>query len=192
MFQPAGAGALVRAAAPSLESSCSTIAAAAIADEQRDRGEDDQSLPEDGRHGVSVADGAATRVVLVDEPDAELAKLLVGHRGRRAGQRIGSARHLRERDHLADVRLAGHERDEALDPHREAAVRRRAHRQRLEEEGELPARLLVAHPHRPEDVLLDVRAVDPDRARAELPAVPDQVVVLAERVAAGSPATRSS
>ena len=60
MFQPAGAGALVRAAAPSSESRCSTIAAAAIADEERDRGEDDETLAEGCGHRRSVAEAAAT------------------------------------------------------------------------------------------------------------------------------------
>ena len=76
---------------------------------------------------------------------------IVRIRRRRAGQRIGAARDLRERDHLADVRLAREQRDEAVDAHREPAVRRRAHRERLEEEAELVALLLLADPHRAED-----------------------------------------
>ena len=70
--------------------------------------------------------------------------------------------------------------DEPLDAEREASVRRSAHSERVEEPAELRSRLLVGHPHRAEDALLDLLAMDPDRARAELPAVPDQVVVLAE------------
>ena len=50
MFQPAGAGALVRAAAPSFESRCSTIAAAATAASESDRREDDETLAEDCGH----------------------------------------------------------------------------------------------------------------------------------------------
>src|SRR5439155_20652921 len=53
--------------------------------------------------------------------------------------------------------------------------------ERLEEPPEFRPGLLVAHAHRTEDALLDLLTVDPDRARAELPAVPDQVVMLAER-----------
>ena len=113
--------------------------------------------------------------------NSELLEDLGRHRGRRAGQRIAPARDLREGDHLAEVRLAGHACDEAVDAHREAAVRRRAHLQRLEQEAELRLLLVRRDPHRPEDRLLELGVVDPDRAGAELPAVPDQVVVLAER-----------
>src|SRR5439155_25675572 len=96
------------------------------------------------------------------------------------GQRIGAAGRLRERNHLADVCLTRMQRHEALDPEGEAAVRGRAHLQRLEEPPELRARLLVAHAHSTEDTLLDVLAMDPDRPRAQLPPVPDQVVVLTQ------------
>ena len=75
------------------------------------------------------------------------------------------------------------QRDEPVDAHREAAVRRRAHPERVEEEAELLLLLLLAEAHDAEDRLLDLGVVDPDRARAELPAVPDQVVVLADHAA---------
>src|SRR6185503_14367446 len=100
---------------------------------------------------------------------------------RRSGERIRAARGLRKGDDLAEGRLAGEQGDEALDPEREASVRRRAHLERLEEPAELRLRFLVGHPHGAEDAFLNLLAVDPDRAGAELPAVPDQVVVLAER-----------
>ena len=60
-------------------------------------------------------------------------------------------------------------------------MRRSAHPQRFEKPAELRLRLLVGHPHGAEDALLDFLPMGPDRARAELPPVPDQVVVLAER-----------
>src|SRR3954468_3068469 len=113
--------------------------------------------------------------------DSELAQSFLRRRRRRARQGIGSTRSLRERDDLAEGRLAGEERDEALDAEREPAVRRSAHLQRLEEPAELGLRLLVRHAHRAKDTLLNLLPVNPDRAGAELPAVPDQVVMLAER-----------
>ena len=143
MFQPAGAGALVSAAAPSSESRCSTIAAAATADRSATAARRTRRWPR----------AAGTRVVWLRPRLRRASRRRAGCRARGAArrsrrrsarQRVRSARHLREGDHLADVRLARHERDEALDPHREAAVRRRAHRQRVEEESELLARLLVA------------------------------------------------
>src|SRR5713101_2735664 len=118
-----------------------------------------------------------------DRSDPEVTQDRVRHRRRRARERIGAARDLRKRDHLADVGLTGHEREEALDAHREASVRRRAHAERVEEEAELLALLLLAEAHRPEDSLLHLRPMHADRAGAELPAVPDQVVVLAEHTA---------
>src|SRR5439155_619702 len=83
------------------------------------------------------------------------------------------------RDDLPYVTLAGETRDEALDPHREAAVRRCPHRERLEQVAELRARLVVGHADRPEDALLHLHVMDPDRAGAELPPVPDEVVMVA-------------
>src|SRR5262249_47318041 len=91
------------------------------------------------------------------------------------------ARDLRERDDLADIRLAGKQRDEAFDTHREASVWRRAHCKRLQQVAELLSRLALAHTHRAKDRGLQLGVVDPERARTELPAVPDEVVVLAQR-----------
>src|SRR5205814_2113398 len=85
--------------------------------------------------------------------------------------------------HLTDVRLAGDQRQEAVEPEREPAVRRRTHRERLEQEPELRVRVLVGEAHRAEDALLHLHVVDTDRAGAELPAVPDQVVVLSAHAA---------
>src|SRR5579885_355150 len=130
------------------------------------------------RRGTAGPGAWSSSAGLRERGDAELREHRVGHRRRGARERIGAARDLREGDHLADVGLPRHERDETVDPHREAAVRRRAHRERLEQEAELPARFLVRQPHRAEDALLHRHVVDADRARAELPTVPDQVVVL--------------
>src|SRR5436305_6438407 len=113
--------------------------------------------------------------------DSELAQSFLRRRRRRARQRIGSTRRLRERDDLAESRLAGEERDEALDAEREPAVRRRAHLQRLEEPAELGLRVLVGHAHRAKDALLNLLPMDPDRAGAELLADEDEVVMQAER-----------
>ncbi len=144
MFQPAGAGALVSAAAPS---------SVALLDDRHggDRASSATAAStarrwaRAGGTGTSVADGAATRATASRSRMPSSRSCSSGTCGSgRARQRIGAARHLRERDDLPDVRLARHERDEPLDPHREPAVRRRAHRERLEQEREL----LVAPPRR--------------------------------------------
>src|SRR5438128_8261308 len=89
------------------------------------------------------------------ELNPELGEDRVRNLSRCAGQRVGAAGRLRERNHLADVRLTGLQCDEALDPEREAAVGRRAHLQRIEEPSEPRACLLIAHAHGAEDPLLD-------------------------------------
>ena len=58
----------------------------------------------------------------------------------------------------------------------DAAVRRRAVAQRLEQEAEARLGLLGVDAERGEDLLLHVGVVDTDRAAAELLAVPDDVV----------------
>ena len=60
-------------------------------------------------------------------------------------------------------------RDEAVDAHREAAVRRRAHLQRLEEEAELVALLLLAEAHHAEDGLLHARRRGSGSSRSRAP-----------------------
>src|SRR5713101_5322280 len=129
------------------------------------------------------AAGSLGLIRIDDRSDTEVAEDGIRHRRRGARERIGAARNLRKRDDLADVGLTGHEREEALDAHREASVRRRAHAERVEQEAELLALLLLAETHRPEDSLLHLRPMHADRAGAELPAVPDQFVVLAEHPA---------
>ena len=61
-------------------------------------------------------------------------------------------------------------------------MRGRSHGERFQQEAELRVRLLVAQSHRAEDALLHVDVVDTNRAGAELPSVPDQVVVLTANV----------
>ena len=54
-------------------------------------------------------------------------------------QQVLRALGLREGDHVADRLGAGHQRDEAVEAERDAAVRRRAVLQRVEQEAELRA-----------------------------------------------------
>ena len=68
-------------------------------------------------------------------------------RRRSTAHRVEARLVLRERDHVAQVRLAGEHHRHPVDPERDAAVRRRAHRERVEEEAELRA-LVVARSSR--------------------------------------------
>ena len=81
------------------------------------------------------------------------------------------------------------ERHDPVDAERDAAVRRRAVAQRVEQEAEARLGLLLGDPERLEDLLLHVGAVDTDRAAADLRAVEDEVVA---RASAARPGRRTS
>ena len=95
---------------------------------------------------------------------------------RRARERVGAAGGLREGDRVADRVAAGQQRDDPVDAERDAAVRRRAVGERLQQEAEALLRLLGFDAERLEDLLLDVGPVDSDRAATQLPAVEDDVI----------------
>src|SRR4029453_18038561 len=74
--------------------------------------------------------------------------------------------------------FAGEEHDHAVDAECDAAVRRRAVGQCVEEEAEAFAQLLFAEAERFEEPLLDILAMNPDAAGAEFVTVKNQVVAL--------------
>src|SRR3712207_1899651 len=86
----------------------------------------------------------------------ELAQLAVVDRRRRAGHRVRPAGRLRERDGVADRLAAEQDRDDAVDAERDAAVRRRAEAQRVEQEAEARLRFLGTHADQAEHLLLRV------------------------------------
>ena len=86
------------------------------------------------------------------EHDPQLAQLLLRHVGGRSAHRVDARLVLRERDQIAEVRLAAERHQHPLDAERDAAVRRRAHRERVEQEPELRALLLRREPERVEDL----------------------------------------
>jgi hypothetical protein len=113
------------------------------------------------------------------------------HRARRARQQALRALRLREGDHVAERLGAGHQRDEAVQAEGDAAVRRRAVLQRVEQEAELGLRLFGADVQRAEHLALHLFAVDTHRAAADLPAVEHHVVGLGD-AAPGSVSSQSS
>src|SRR5690606_27697456 len=133
------------------------------------RGAGGASSPEAGmvgaRSGLRTAD-----------PDTDLTQLLRRDLAGRPGQRAGRRLRLRERDHLPDALLAGHQHDEAIEPESDAAHRRRAVLQRTQQEPELFLRLLAADLEQLEDGRLHRLVVDTDRAAADLVAVEHEVV----------------
>src|SRR5438045_1968365 len=106
--------------------------------------------------------------VFGDDRDAELAELLVGHRRRRARHRVDPGLVLWERERVADERLVEERHRHPVDPGRDPAVRRRAHRERVEEKAELLPLLIGRDPEQVEDLRLQLRLVDPERAAREL------------------------
>ena len=72
-----------------------------------------------------------------------------------------------KRDHLANRRFAGENRDDPVQPERNAAVRRRAVFERFEEEAEPELRLLVGDAEPLEDARLQRGVVNPDAAAAD-------------------------
>src|SRR2546423_14493939 len=99
--------------------------------------------------------------------DAALAELLLLDLGRRAGHRVEPRLVLREGDGVAQVRLAREDHHHAVDPEGDPPVRRRSHRERVEEEAELHALLLLRQLEDAEDARLEVGLVHPERAAAE-------------------------
>jgi hypothetical protein len=108
--------------------------------------------------------------------DSELIELFFVHRRRRIGHQILRGGRFREGDHFADGFLAGEQHDDAINAKRDAAVRRRAISQRVEEKAKAAAQLFFGQAERFEQALLNILAVDSDAAGAELVTVQNKVV----------------
>ena len=75
----------------------------------------------------------------------------------RIGHQVDRGGGLRERNDVANRRLAGQQRDDAIEPERDAAMRRRAELERVDEEAETQLRLLVGDAEQAEELPLDLR-----------------------------------
>ena len=184
MFQPAGAGALVSAAALSFVPRCATIAMAATAARSATAASMARRCARAGGTRRSVADAAATRPVVARR---------AGCRARRAARRsprtgapligsrpawfFGNAMTSRRFGSPAST-MTVRSIPSAMPPCGGAPMR-----ERVEQEAELRALLLRAQRERVEDTRLELGLVDPEGAAAELVAVHDEVVRLRERCA---------
>src|SRR5437016_4631203 len=112
------------------------------------------------------------------ELDVQLLEALRRHRRRRLHQEILRLLVHRERDHLADVALAGNEHDDPIDARRRAPVGRRAEPERVQHPTEARLDLLATVPGDGERLVHDLGPVVPDRAARELDPVAHDVVLI--------------
>ena len=101
------------------------------------------------------------------------------HVARRAGHQIGALLRLGEGDDVAQALGAGEQHRQAVHAQGDAAVRRRAELERVEQEAELLRASSSEMPERREDLAPAPRVVQADRAAADLEAVEHQVVAVA-------------
>src|SRR5262245_45631539 len=96
-----------------------------------------QSRGRQSRQAISLRRG-------IPEADMELAQLLLGRERGGAGDKVLAALRLREGDDVTDRVRPRHERHHAVEAEGDAAVRRRAELERVEQEAELGLLLLLA------------------------------------------------
>ena len=99
------------------------------------------------------------------------------------GHQVHRLRRLGERDDVPDRLLAAQDGDDAVEPERDAAMRRRPVLERVEEEAEAQPGLLVRDLQQLEDQALQRLVVDPDAAAGDLAAVQHEVVGARPRAA---------
>src|SRR5687767_8122309 len=96
------------------------------------------------------------------QADAKLPQLALVDRSRSAGHRVLAGGRLGKCDHIPDRLPAGEQRRHPVEPERDAAVRRRAVLQRLDQEAEFLVGGLAADAERLEHAVLNLGPVDPD------------------------------
>jgi len=111
-----------------------------------------------------------------DGSNPQLAQLPIVNRRRRPGHQIHGLRGFRKCDDLTNRRLTTHERHDAIEAERNAAMRWRAVLEGVQEEAESRPGVLVRDPEQPEDVPLHVGPMNPDAAAGDFGAVQRQVV----------------
>src|SRR5262249_27813919 len=140
-----------------------------------------ENRPEGDRRGlgggVGWGDGCGGGV------DAGFAALGGGDGGGGAREGVETGGRLGEGDHVADAGRAGQQHDHPVPAEGDAAVRRRAVLERVEQEAELGAGLLGGQADHVEHRLLYRGGVDTDRAATDLVAVAHDVVRVGQRSA---------
>src|SRR5262245_29890824 len=98
----------------------------------------------------------------------ELAQLLRIHVGRRAGHEVDGVGGLGKRDDFADRALSGQDCDDPVETERDAAVRRRAVLERVQEESKTVVRVGLAIAEPPEDAGLELLVMNSNAPAANL------------------------
>ena len=101
----------------------------------------------------------------------QFAQLLLTDSRRSADQQVLPALRLGESDDVANLIDASHQRHHAIDAEGDAAMRRRAVLQRVEQEAEFLLLILLADAKRLEHLRLDLGSVDAHRSAADFPTV---------------------
>src|SRR6058998_452253 len=94
------------------------------------------------------------------QANVQLAQLLLVHRRRSMREQVLRALRLGKGDDVADGVRSRHHRDDAVEAERDAAVRRRAVLERVQQEAEFLLRLFGADRQRAEHLRLHFLAVD--------------------------------
>src|SRR5262249_25465582 len=124
-----------------------------------------------------TASGCPVRVYHVD---SELPELSRARRGRPLRSRITPLLRFGERDDFTDRIVTGQHGCQPIETKGDAAHRRRAELEGVEQEAEFRSRLLLADTEEIEDPLLYSLLVDTDRATADLLAIEHEVVRLGQ------------
>src|SRR5260370_510927 len=121
---------------------------------------------------------------LLFDGDSELVELVFVNIGWGLGHQILGGGGFRKGDDFADGPFAGEEHDYAVDTEGDAAVRRSAIGQGIEEEAETVPELLLGKTERSEKALLYILAVDTTPDRAELVFIKHDVIAFGANLAA--------
>ena len=121
-----------------------------------------------------------------DTLQRELLQVRLGHRRRRALEERARRGRLGEGDHVAQRGRAGEQHRDAVESERDAAVRRCARAQRLEQEAEPQLRRGVVDAEQREDARLQRGIADADAAAAELEPVVARTSYASARARSGA------
>src|SRR5438874_1248168 len=114
--------------------------------------------------------------------NVQLAQLLLADRRRRVDEQILAALRFGKCDDVANRIGAAHQRNGAIEPERDAAMRWSAVLERIQQKAEFPPLIFRRNAKCSEHLLLHFRAVNAHRSAADLPTVQHDVVSFCKRL----------